>query len=429
MKLITKLGTLAIAAGLAVPLATGCASTATTPAPGGASSGAAVQNVTLDWGFWNQGEAGNKMWQGLADEVTKQHPNITVKLTSPPFADYFTKLQSQLAANEAPCIMSMQSLRLPAFAQAMEPMDELLKTSGFNASEWNPAAIKALQNNGKQYALPYGISTVVLYYNKDAFKDAGVAEPKPGWTVAEFEAAAKTITEKTGKPAFGQSFSDLHMFSTLYAYNQARPVDESGKLTLTEGKMVDAFTWYTGLATAKKVSLVPASASDIPWGEQQFVAGNVAMASDGSWNISSNATQAKFNVGVTTLPGKGTFSANSGFGISKNCKYKKEALQAIQVITGAKAQETAAAAGTFPARTAASKTFYDGLATKVDSKTPGYSAQAKAAIEGSSSDALPFLSTTKWDQTTKTIAREFILAYTGSQDPKKTLENVQQTAG
>ncbi len=424
---LARFRAISVALGLAASLVAGCSSpAATAPAPSGS---AAVQNVTLDWGFWNQGDAGNKIWQGLADDVTKTYPNITVKLTSPPFADYFTKLQTQLAANEAPCIMSMQSLRLPAFAQAMEPLDDLLKSTDFKASDWNPASLKALQKDGKQYALPYGISTVVLYYNKDAFAAAGVAEPKNGWTVAEFEAAAKTITEKTGKKAFGESFSDLHMFSTLYAYNQARPVDDSGKLTLTDPKMQDAFTWYAGLATNQKVALVPASSSDVPWGEQQFVAGNVAMASDGSWNISTNATQAKFNVGVVTLPGKGTFSANSGFGISKNCKNKKEAMQAISVITGSAGQATAAAGGTFPARTAASQAFYDGLAKAVDAKTPGYSAQAKAAIEASSTNAVPFTPTTKWDQTTKAIAREFILAYTGTQDPKKTLENVQQSNG
>lgn len=402
-------------------------------APTDGTSDQTGQSVTLEWGFWNQGDDGNKMWQDLANDVTAAHSNIKVNLSSPPFADYFTKLQSQLASNSAPCIVSMQSLRLPAFAEAMEPLDELMPGEGFNADDWNPAALKALQHDGKQYALPYGLSTMALFYNKDLFAEAGLDEPQPGWSIDDFEAAAKAITDKTGKPAFGQSFSDLHMFSQLLAYNGARPVAEDGNLDLTNQSMKDAFGWYTSLATEHGVALVPASSSDVPWGEQQFVAGNAAMAVDGTWNLSSDAKEAAFPVGVTTLPmgdgGVSSFSANSGFGIAKSCEHKKEAAQAIAIITGHDAQEKTAKAGTMPARTASADLFYEGMAADVDSQNPGYSEQARKVVDESSKTAVPFVPTTNWDAVTKAIARDFILAYTGSSTPDEALENVQASAG
>lgn len=399
---------------------------------GSSSDTGSKGNVTLDWGFWDQGKQGNPIWEGLAADVHKKYPNITVKLTNPPFAAYFTKLQSQLAAGNTPCILSMQSLRLPGFAKAMVPLGDLMKQVGFKESDWNPAALKALQSGGKQYAIPYGFDTMVLYYNKDAFAQAGVPEPKQGWTTAEFEDAAKKITAATGKPAFGQSFSDLHMFSMLHAYNGANPVSSAGKLQLTNEKMQQAFTWYSGLATKEKVASVPASASDVPWGEQQFTAGNVAMAVDGTWNLSSNATDAKFNVGVVELPqgpnGGGSYSANSGFGISQTCTHKKEAAEAISVLTGEAGASAAAQAGNTPARTAQDSTFFAALGKVVDSKTPGFSKQVEETMKATAAVAVPFLSTDSWDQTTKQIARQFILAYTGSQSPDASLKNVQQSA-
>lgn len=421
---------------VAMTMILGACSSGSTPASSGTgqtgSTGDSGAPVTLQWGFWDQG-TGNPTWEGLAADVTKKYPNITVKLTHPPFADYFTKLQSQLASGTVPCILSMQSLRLPAFADAMEPMDDLLKETGFQASDWNPAALKALQYNGQQYAIPYGFSTLLLYYNKDAFKKAGVAEPKPGWTTADFEDAAKKITAATGKPAWGESFSDLHMFSMLKAYNGAEPVSSDGKLQLTTDKMKQAFQWYAGLATTDKVASVPASASDIPWGEQQLVAGNVAMAADGSWDLLSNATQASFPIGVVTLPqgpdGGGTFSANSGFGISKSCANKKEAAQAIAVITGAEGSATSAKGGNVPARTADMPTFLAAVASQVDPKNPGYSQQVKSVLDDSFKKATPFISTASWDQTTKEIARQFILAYTGGASPAAALQAVQQARG
>ena len=162
------------------------------------------------------------------------------------------------------------------------------------------------------------------------------------------------------------------------------------------------------------------------------MAGNVAMAVDGDWNISSNATQANFPVGVVALPqgpnGGGTYSANSGFGISKSCQNKEAAAKAISVITSESAQLEQAKAGTHPARLAANDAFFQALATATDKKSPGYADQAKGAMEAASAKSTPFISTSSWDQTTKLIAREFILAYSGNDTPDTALQNVQQSA-
>lgn len=397
------------------------------------SDNSASKKVTLEWGFWDQGTQGNKTWQGLANDVHKRYPNITVKLVQPPFAAYFTKLQSQLAAGTTPCIMSMQSLRLPGFADAMMPLTSIMNKQGFKASDWDAGALKALQYDGKQYAIPYGFSTMLMFYNKDAFAKAGLSDPKPGWTVADFEADAKKLTETTGKPAFGQSFSDLHMFSMLRAYNGAEGVTNSGKLDLTNSAMDKAFTWYSGLSTSQKVASTPASAADVPWAEEQFTAGNVAMAVDGDWNLTQDASTAPFNVGVTTLPqgpdGGGTLSANSGFGISQSCKYPEQAAQALSVITGPEGSKLAAEQGNNPARLADKPIFFKAVAQQIDSKTPGFAAQAESVMAASSKIATPFITTNNWDQTTKIIAQQFILSYTGSQSPKQSLQNVQNQQG
>ncbi|MHA7270711.1 ABC transporter substrate-binding protein [Arthrobacter sp. HLT1-20] len=428
MKLAKKLTAFALGGALVLG-ASACSPSTSSDAGNGAAAG----NVTLDWSFWAQGDEGNKTWKDLADQVTAKYPNIKINLTTAPFADYFTKLQSQLASGTAPCIVSMQSLRLPAFAKAMTPIDgDLAKAAGFTESEWDGGALKALQNGDKQYALPYGLSTMLMYYNKDAFKAAGVDEPKDGWTTDEFVSAAEKITKSSGKPAFGQSFSDLHMSAQLLAFNGAKPVSADGALQMTDPAFESAFSWYSSLATEKKVSSIPASSADVPWGEQQFVAGNVAMAVDGSWNVKSNVTDAAgFKVGVVTLPqgpdGAGTFSANSGFGISSTCKNKTEAAQAIGVLTDATSQMASANSGNQPARTAAIPAFIDGLKKDIDPTNPGYSEQVAAVTKASSAKAVPFISTSNWDKVTKLMAQQFQQAFSGKITPSDALKNVQES--
>ena len=149
-RLIKHAAVLASTAALVAGLAA-CSNTAQPEGQAGAAD--------LEWGFWDQGSS-NDTWKALAAQVSEENPDIQVKLTTSPFADYFTKLQSQLAAGTTPCIVSMQSLRLPAFKDALEPLGPLLDKVGFDESEWNAGALKALQVDGEQYAVPYGLSTM-----------------------------------------------------------------------------------------------------------------------------------------------------------------------------------------------------------------------------------------------------------------------------
>ncbi|GAA2793979.1 ABC transporter substrate-binding protein [Nonomuraea dietziae] len=262
---------------------------------GEGTAGGAKQDdgtVTLDWEMWAGSEEEKAQLDHVAQLVTQQHPNIRIKLRTAPFNAYFTKLQTEFAAGKQACVVSMQSLRLGAYADLLEP---LTAPEGFA-----PASLDALKMDGKQLALPYDLSPMLLYYNKDAFAKAGVAEPKAGWTIADFEKAAKALSTG-GKFGFGMSFSDLHTLSLLLSYNGARPVTDEVKLQMDSQPMVDAVTWYAGLGAGKSAS-VPAGSAEAGWGETQFINGNAMMAVDGSWNIGSTIKDAKFKVGIAPLP-------------------------------------------------------------------------------------------------------------------------------
>ena len=58
-----------------------------------------------------------------------------------------------------------------------------------------PSITKGLQFEGKQVALPYDVGPFVMFYNKDAFKAAGLKEPAIGWTTDDFMSDAKALTK------------------------------------------------------------------------------------------------------------------------------------------------------------------------------------------------------------------------------------------
>ena len=73
-----------------------------------------------------------------------------------------------------------------------------IKAAGLDAANYAPANWAAAQVDGKQYAIPLDIHSIILYYNKDLLKAAGLlgddGKPKGLDGAANFDAALKKLT-------------------------------------------------------------------------------------------------------------------------------------------------------------------------------------------------------------------------------------------
>ncbi|MEW1722692.1 sugar ABC transporter substrate-binding protein [Streptomyces sp. NPDC093109] len=350
------------AAAVGALLLTGCS--------GGQSAGS---SDTLTWSMWIGSSEDQKVWEGVGN-AGAEASGKKVSLQGAPFNDYWTKISTQLGAAGAPCIVTMQSLRVNQFSDGLLPLDDLVKSTGFDSGAFDEGALKALAVDGKQYAIPYDTGPLLLFYNKDAFAEAGVAAPAPGWTVDDFQAAA-TALKKKGKVALATTVEDMFLESLVFAYNGGQMINDSGEVTLDNAKTAEAVEWIAGLVkdgTAAKADGADATADD-----NAFIGGTVATVVGGPWNSLDFKAKAKFGVGVTTLPSpKGAqkvYSAGSGFGISKTCSDPAAAFKAITAMTSEKTLESLAKDGrAFPARTAAQDAWYknagiDGAKETLDS--------------------------------------------------------------
>ena len=90
--------------------------------------------------------------------------------------------------------------------------------------------------NGKLYGVPTGGNTWGYIYSPALFAQAGVEEPKEGWTWDDYRAAVKAIAEKTGVSGGGNYVGSY--------YNLELQLRQEGKLLYTEdGEIgVDAAT-------------------------------------------------------------------------------------------------------------------------------------------------------------------------------------------
>ncbi len=126
------------------------------------------------------------------------HPDIKVEYETQAFGDYFTKLQTVIAAGQAPDAFELNYENFVSFANkgALADLSPLIAgDSGFSTSIYNPTALAAFSQGGKQYGLVESFSNVVLFYNKDLFDKAGVAYPAADWTWKDELAAAEKLTD------------------------------------------------------------------------------------------------------------------------------------------------------------------------------------------------------------------------------------------
>ena len=151
--------------------------------------------MTLTWFMWSGSDVERNAWLHVADMVTQKYPNIKIQFETTPFDDYWTKLTTQAASGSTPCVIGLQGQRAPQFGNLLVPLDDYMSQAGVKAADYVPSITKNLQFEGKQVALPYDVGPFIMFYNKDAFKAAGLKEPAIGWTTDDFMADAKALTK------------------------------------------------------------------------------------------------------------------------------------------------------------------------------------------------------------------------------------------
>ena len=190
---------------------------------------------------------------------------------------------------------------------AVKPVAAVMKEAGekFSTSSYIPAvAGYYTTSKGEMLSFPFNSSTVVFYYNKDAFKKAGVDKVPETWTDV---AAAAAKVKASGAANCGyttgwQSWVQLENFSAWH--NQSFATGNNGfdttspKLTvntpLNQRHIGNMAQW------AKDGLFTYAGRKNEP--EAKFFSGDCSMLTSSSAAYSNIKKNAKFDFGIGKLP-------------------------------------------------------------------------------------------------------------------------------
>lgn len=294
----------------ALAATTGAMLTACSGDGGGASGDFALPedkeiSAKLNYGIWDNVQ--QPAMEEIIDAFNEEYPNIEVSITTAPFDQYFTRLQTQAGSGEMPDVLWMNGPNVQLYASEgmLMPLSELLEAGDIDPGNYPDAMNELYTMEGEQYAVPKDFDTIGLWYNKRLFDEAGVEHPSDGWTWDDFRSAAKTISDELGdQGVYGFAGGVANQALVYPAIMQAggEIISEDG--TTSGYDSSEARQAFQMLADMVEDGSSPsvATTTDTEYYEL-FSSERAAMAWDGNWRVATYAdSPAMENIQVTHLP-------------------------------------------------------------------------------------------------------------------------------
>lgn len=257
-------------------------------------------SAEISYGFWDESQ--RPAMEQIIEDFNKEYPNIKVSTQITPYANYFTKLQTQGSSGTLPDVFWMNgpNFQLYASNDLLAPMADGVDPKNY------PQALNDLYSyDGKQYGVPKDFDTIGVFYNKAVFDKAGVEYPTDDWTWEEFHTKAKAVSDAlSGEGIYGVANG---LDGQSYYYNTML---QAGGEMISEDGTKSGFDSPESIAGLQLVADLIADGSSPTQsqlsdtaGDQWFLNGKSAMYWTGTWsNAQLLASPIKDTIALAPLP-------------------------------------------------------------------------------------------------------------------------------
>ncbi|MGA5797945.1 ABC transporter substrate-binding protein [Streptomyces cellulosae] len=345
---ISKKATFALAAASLTLLTTAC----TGQSGSGATDDPNAETTLTFWHGWSA-PSEVKAVQQVIDLFEKAHPNIKVKVVGNINDDKLNQALRAGGSNGPDVVSSFTTSNVGKFCSSGAFLDlkPFIEESKLDLEATIPKPmLDYTQFEGTRCALPLLGDAYGLYYNKDAFKKAGITQPPRTWT--EFAEDAKKLTKPEGDGYAQLGFMpNYHGYETVVDHYMSQwdhaYFDADGRSNIAKDpafaemftfqkKLVDDLGGYAKLEKYRNTF-------GDEWGaEHPFHTGQVAMQLDGEWRLGmARDAGVDFEIGTAPLPvaddeideyGKG-FLSGTIMGIAPRSEKQNAAWELVKYMT------------------------------------------------------------------------------------------------
>jgi sn-glycerol 3-phosphate transport system substrate-binding protein len=279
----------------------------------------------------------------MTADFEKDNPGIKVK---PIYAGtYQETIVKAITANKAgapptTAILLSTDMFTLIDEDAIVPFDDL--ATGADDKAWMksfyPAFMANSQTGGKTWGIPFQRSTIVLYWNKELFKEAGLDPDHPPATWKEMLEDAQKLTRRDASGNITQygvqipsSGFPYWLFQGLTTPNAVVLMNSAGTETyFDKPAVIEALAFWVDLGRKHKV--MPTGV--VEWGTtpKDFFEKKIAMMWTTTGNLTNVKNNAKFDFGVAMLPAakrRGSPTGGGNFYVFKKAT-KEQQLAAVK---------------------------------------------------------------------------------------------------
>ena len=378
-----------------------------------------------------------KIIDGYAADFEKDNPGIKLRpIYAGSYQDTIAKALTAVKSGEPPVTSILLSTDMFTLIDedAIVPFDDLIKTAEDRAwlKSFFPAFMENSQTGGKTWGIPFQRSTVVLYYNKEAFKEAGLDPNRPPGTWQEMADYAQKLTRRDASGNVTQwgvqipsSGFPYWLFQGLAIENGVNLMNEAGtEVYYDKPEVIGALQYWVDLVNKYKVH----PPGIVEWGTtpKDFFERKVAMMWTTTGNLTNVKNNAKFDFGVAMLPaGKQRGSPTGGgnfYVFKKSTPAQREA--AFKFIKWATTPERAAKWGIDTGYVAVRADAWETPAMKQYVAGFPPAAVARDQLQYAKAE----LSTHDNQRVTKALNDGLQAALTGTKTPEQAMKDAQREA-
>jgi sn-glycerol 3-phosphate transport system substrate-binding protein len=244
-----------------------------------------IEDMAQQYSRENQGVTINPVFQGLPDEMQ-------------------VKMVAAAVTRQLPDLAQVQFEYLSYFVdnRVVEPIEGDLPSE--DREDIMDVMWELATRNGSIYSVPFCVSTTVMFYNRNAFEDAGLDPDNPPSTWEELIRYGEDLTVDEDGDGQIDRYATMFWMNGIYGIapflwaNGGELFDSNGNVDLTSDAMVKTIEMMRDLVF--KYRIMPRTWTD--WeGGQAFLTGNLAMGAFTSAAITYGQQNFPWELGVAPM--------------------------------------------------------------------------------------------------------------------------------
>lgn len=213
----------------------------------------AQQSRRLRMTWWG-GPERQRRTQGALDSYMRRNPGLQIEVESLGWGDYWTRLATQVAGNNAPDVIQMDYRYIYEYARrrALRPLDEFMPNP-LDIGDFGQANLDTGKVDNQLFGVSMGVNSVAMFYDRTVLERLNIRPPDHTTTWAQFAELATNITRAAGRRGYWGTMDAGFTEPTLEVWVRQRGKSlytAEGRLGFTRDDIAEFFDYWDALRRA-----------------------------------------------------------------------------------------------------------------------------------------------------------------------------------